>query len=125
MVNIIEKQRNRNLFLIYAYQLCDGNAGRGIYTKSLTDKMGIDYEKGGAEIASYWRDKGCLEWSSFETMWLNISGIDEAEKIMEKIYADKERLVLEKILKMCQKSSDGHINYQDSPKDVDIQRKFE
>ena len=115
----ISKSNLRNKYILGLYKLSSGDNTQSIYIEDLRREVNIsDQEE--RTLYYYLKDKKLVRMVFQRQVNLTTKGIDKAEKLMQKSYAGKELLVLEKIYEMCQKSSNRHILYKDSPKDIDV-----
>ncbi len=86
--------------MVTLWEMHAGNYGGDRPTKELCQRIGIDYDTEGSIIGQYLRGEDLVTWSSSDWISLTPKGRREAERIVERRYAEEERSVLQKIYDM-------------------------
>src|SRR5437773_12362214 len=82
-MNLAELKSKRQQFLVVLYEMADGDADRGVNTKELGERLGIDYDHEAPRIARYWRGQEMVDWGSFDRIFLTARGQSKAEELIE------------------------------------------
>lgn len=99
-MDLRQQKRLREDFLVTLWEMHGGNYGGDQSTREVCKRIGVDYDTEGSIIGQYLYRAGMVQWSSFDWISLTPKGIEEAERIVESRYAEKETRVLKKIYEL-------------------------
>ncbi len=100
----------RRHYLHRLYELSAGSTLEGVPFKQIDEDLGIS-EDDDTKIVTYLSGKGLAKYSTFGHVSITVRGIDEVERIMAQTYAEKMRMVLEKIYEMAGAPHTNEVNY--------------
>lgn len=104
-------------YLIRLFELSEGNLLKGIPTTQLESELGISDEDG-TNVLTQLSSKGLAEFFTYGHARITPRGIEEAERIMQSNYAEKESRVLRKLYDM------GGVRHTDSVVITDLAREL-
>ncbi|MGB7202720.1 MAG: hypothetical protein WBD16_10670 [Pyrinomonadaceae bacterium] len=84
-MDIIEQRRKREEFLITAFRLANGQAGRDLTTEAIAERMAMDMNTVGP-IGQYLLEKRFIKYETFGQIQLTFDRIDEVEQMALKAY---------------------------------------
>jgi len=82
-VDLNELKSRRAAFLLAIYELANGDSMTQVSTKQVAESAHMDYDTEASKHGRYWRERGAVDWSSFDWIWLTTAGVSIAEADLE------------------------------------------